>query len=85
MIVIGYFGVPGTIGGKVHICGTANINDLHPAPLCGARLGAKVEFQWCATWPNGFTYIECEHCKKKAKKMVDEWLKQNEPKRRLRR
>lgn len=78
MILVGYFDVPGKTRGKVHLCEGVYMT---AKPLCGARLSTKAIFQWCATWPHGLNYIECEHCKKKGLKLIDEWRKENEPKR----
>lgn len=77
MILIGFFGKPGTTGGKIHACRECQElfpKDLRPKPLCGSRLSAKAEFQWCATFPSGTRFVECKHCKKKMKGVLKQWL-----------
>lgn len=50
----GYYGIPGKVGGKVHI-------HFNGHPVCGAKIHPLAEFQWCA---NGirYEYLECEKC-----------------------
>ena len=52
----GYFGVPGKIGGKVHLTKWSQ-------PACKTRLSRDSEYQFCY---NGIdkSIIECERCKK---------------------
>jgi hypothetical protein len=55
----GYFGVPdGPRRGrstKVHAVENGK-------PICGARIGLDMVYQWCARWVQ-WSYLECEHCK----------------------
>ena len=39
-------------------------------PICGSQIKPDLRFQWCATGIK-YSYIECEHCKRKAKQYVD--------------
>ena len=55
----GWYGIPG--GGrftKIHV-----VSRDKKGPICGARIGPKMEFQWCA-WHAMWGFIECEHCKR---------------------
>lgn len=54
MIETGYYGVPGKIGGKVHLA------EGHK-PMCGTHLHPKAEFQWCARGVV-LSYVECQRC-----------------------
>lgn len=55
----GWYGSP-LRSTKVHV-----VFDGHP--ICGAKIGIDLDFQWCA---NGIVidYLECSHCERKAKK-----------------
>lgn len=55
MIATGYFGVPGKLGGKVHIA-------VDSKPLCGSAMPKESVFQWCAHGVKR-QYVECERCK----------------------
>ena len=62
-ITIGYWGVPGTIGGRTHVVRNGK-------NLCGDRIHAKAEFQWCADFQTESMYIvQCQRCKDRAKKL----------------
>lgn len=50
----GFFGVPGSIGGKVHA-----VENRKPA--CGTRISPWAEYQWCSPRIR-LDYIECEKC-----------------------
>lgn len=62
----GWFGIPGGPAHRslpVHVVRTGTRQ-----PICGARVGPKQAFQWCASGIQ-FSYIECERCKKKVAKV----------------
>jgi hypothetical protein len=63
MYQTGFFGIPGTSQTtKVHVVETGN------RPICGAVVGPKQEFQYCA---NGIhlNLVECESCRKQILKL----------------
>ena len=53
----GFWGVPGKIGGKVHI-------EHHGRPLCGSFMDPSAEFQFCANSVR-LDLVECGHCRKR--------------------
>lgn len=53
----GYFGVPGRLGGKVHLVMAAD-----ERPVCGSRPGPGAVFLWCSRGIH-LDYIECGHCR----------------------
>jgi hypothetical protein len=59
-ISTGYFGVPGKDGGKVHLVTKGR-------PICGTRLPADSEYQWCS-YSTRMEFVECERCKRSAVK-----------------
>ena len=65
----GYFGVPGESGArstKVHAVKRGTGRGRHKVTsICGARLGPKAEFAWCA-WGIYLDYVECRSCKRMA-------------------
>ena len=40
-------------------------------PICGAKIGIDLSFQWCASGAE-WDYIECKACKKKVLKIEQE-------------
>jgi hypothetical protein len=48
---VGYYGVPGGRGTKVHVHRTGE------GPICGVRLAPDSRYQWCARDAVG--YVEC--------------------------
>ncbi len=59
-----YYGIPGTNKfTKVHVI------NKHHEPICGNVISEKMEEQWCAQ-TIVIDYVECETCKKKAKKIL---------------
>ena len=64
MYTTGWWGLPGdqTNKGftKVHL-------EVNGKPACGSRLRKGMIYQWCAPGIK-YDYLECEHCKRKAKK-----------------
>jgi len=52
----GYYGRPGTFGGKVHI-----IED--GKPICNTHIHDKAEFQYCS-YSNNIKYTSCIRCLK---------------------
>lgn len=59
----GYFGVPGHVGGKVHLV-TAD-----KRPVCHIHLHPQAEFQFCAA-RIVLDYIECEKCREIARAIL---------------
>ncbi len=56
--LVGFWGVPGGVGGKTHIVeGSKN--------LCGAKMHAKAQFQLCG--PPSVVIPECRNCQKQWK------------------
>ncbi len=53
MTSTGYFGVPGKLGGRVHVVQGGK-------PVCGARV--RGEFQWCAHGIQ-MDYVDCSRCR----------------------
>lgn len=56
---VGWYGVPGAHGRhstKVHV------HERGRGPICGARLRADQEYQWCS-W-SAVEYVECGTCKR---------------------
>lgn len=69
----GYYGIPGEHRfTKVHV-----VSRDKKGPICGARIGAEMEFQWCA-WHAMWGFIECEHCKRIVIKRDQEELARKE-------
>lgn len=60
----GYFGIPGRIGGKVHVIEGKR-------PMCGIRVDPRAEFQWCAHGIQS-DYLECKGCRKKVAPILRE-------------
>lgn len=61
----GWFGIPGAssrLSTKVHLVSNGK-------PVCGSKISTKQEYMWCS---HGImrTYLECEHCKKIANKLL---------------
>ncbi len=54
---IGWFGIPGVnrAGTKTHLV-------TKGGPVCGARISAKAEYQWCGPVSN--LIPECRHCQR---------------------
>lgn len=63
VISTGWFGVPGeNRSTKVHVVKDGK-------PICGAQVGPKMVFQWCARGTH-WGYIDCEHCKAMTRRLV---------------
>jgi len=62
-VATGYYGVPGSFGGLVHVA-------VAGRPLCGTRLALGSQFQWCA---HGVQtgYLECQRCKRLVAKAIE--------------
>lgn len=56
----GFFGIPGRVGGQVHI-----VNADTGKPICSQPIHPDAEFQWCAAGAN-FEYVECKRCSQRA-------------------
>lgn len=59
MYKTGYYGSPHRVT-KVHIV------KAKEGPICGAKIGIDLSFQWCAdgvVW----NYVECQSCKRKVR------------------
>lgn len=69
MIAVGWFGVPGLAhtSTKTHLVSRNR-------PMCGARLRADQEFQFCA-YGLKLDYIECDRCRKKAVRWLESEIK----------
>jgi hypothetical protein len=64
---VGYFGIPGRIGGLTHLT-------VDKKPICGMRLHKDHRFEWCG--PSDCLVPECERCKKKKAKLSSAILTQ---------
>ena len=68
----GWFGYP-HISGVMYARWTL-VHAIHfPSgkPICGSKLGPRMEFQWCS-WGIKMEYIECKRCCKKAEEILNE-------------
>ena len=69
-ISTGWFGVPGARSGsssKVHLVAGGK-------PICGARLGPKMEYQFCSSTLS-LEYVECEPCRKAGRKLCEKAIR----------
>jgi hypothetical protein len=62
-IATGYFGVPGSRKGNFTVHA---VSGYPRRTLCGTRMPAAAEFQWCCHGIN-YQFLECEKCKKIAR------------------
>ena len=61
----GWFGEAGTgKSTKVHF-----VKHGATRPICGASIGKRMEFQWCANWFE-YSYVECLTCRRIARLMA---------------
>lgn len=56
--VTGFYGIPGRVGGAVHVF-------RRGIALCGMKPHRKAVFNWCAMRIE-LSYIECARCKERA-------------------
>ncbi len=58
----GYYGIPGEVGGPVHIVQQGR-------PVCGSRVRDDSRFQWCAHGV-AWHYVECQRCRRIAESTI---------------
>ena len=67
---IGYWSIPGTDRTTM-----VHIQEYEQRTLCGHTMSEKYKFQWCARMSDRLyvhRYVECERCKKRMIRMLDE-------------